>query len=153
MPNYNHVELMGHAGKDAELRSLNNGQDLCSFSMAVDDGYYSKDGGEWVPRVSWFNVTVWGDSAKRVTNDVSKGALVFVIGKLNQRSWEAQDGTKRTTIDVVAQRVIVLKGSNSGNGESQAPRQRQAPRQQELTPADEFKDIRFDPDEDDDIPF
>jgi single-strand DNA-binding protein len=117
MASLNKVFLMGNLTRDPELKHLESGNSVCNFGIAVNRKY--KQGEEWKTEVSFFNITVWGKSGENCAKYLAKGKAVLVEGRLNNRSWEAQDGTKRTATDIVADNVQFLsgksEGGNSGN--------------------------------------
>jgi single-strand DNA-binding protein len=99
---------MGNLTKDPELKYLPSGKPVCNFSIAVNDRY--KKGEEWVDGVSYFDIVVFAKQAENCARYLEKGSPVIVEGKLQQRRWEAQDGTKRNKIEIVANNVIFLGG-------------------------------------------
>jgi single-strand DNA-binding protein len=116
---FNQVVLMGNLTRDPELRSTPNGQNVCSFSLALNRSYKGADG-NWQEATDYVDVTAWGPLGERVSQYVTKGRPVLVSGRLQSRSWE-QDGQKRSKVEVVAQDVTFLGGRGEGgetSGES-----------------------------------
>ena len=109
----NKVFLMGNLTRDPELRYLPSGQPVTSFSIAMNRVYNSQTG-EKKEEVSYVRVVVWARLAEICNEYLKKGSPVFVEGRLQSRSWEGQDGTKRSTIEVVAQNVQFLPRSGQG---------------------------------------
>ncbi len=103
----NKVLLMGNLTRDPELRYLPSGQPVTTFSMAMNRVYNSPTG-EKKEEVSYVRVVVWARMAEICNEYLKKGSPVFVEGRLQSRSWEGQDGSKRSTIEVVAQNVQFL---------------------------------------------
>jgi len=103
----NRVLLMGNLTRDPELRYIPSGQPVTSFTIAVNRTYLSTTG-EKKEDVNFIRVVVWGKRAEVCHEYLKKGSPVFVEGRLQSRNWEAQDGTKRNTIEVVAQNVQFL---------------------------------------------
>ncbi len=99
--NTNKVELVGYAGRDAELREIKKGVSLANFSLATSESYRDKNG-EWKSNTSWHRIVLWNDNAKKATKEVKKGALVSLSGKLNYRTYETQSGDKRSITEIVA---------------------------------------------------
>jgi single-strand DNA-binding protein len=93
----NQIMVMGHAGRDAELRFTQNGLAMAKFSVAVSQG---KD-----KPTDWFAVTVWREQAERVAEQVKKGDLVQVIGSMRS----SKDKDEKTYWGITAQRVITFK--------------------------------------------
>ncbi len=114
----NKVFLMGNLTRDPELRYLPSGQPVTSFSIAMNRVYNSQTG-EKKEEVSYVRVVVWARLAEICNEYLKKGSPVFVEGRMQSRSWEGQDGTKRSTIEVVAQNVQFLP---RGQGQAGAAR-------------------------------
>ncbi len=110
---FNKVLLMGNLTRDPELRYIPSGQAVCSFSVAVNRTYMSQSG-EKKEEVSFIRVVVWAKRAEVCNEYLKKGSPVFVEGRLQSRSWEAQDGSKRSTIEVIAQNVQFLSRAPRG---------------------------------------
>jgi single-strand DNA-binding protein len=92
-------------GNDPELKYTPSGVAVASFRLAVNRPFKSQSGEQGT---DWFDVVVWRQSAEFAANYLSKGRLVAVQGRLQARSWVAQDGTKRKAVEVVAERVAGL---------------------------------------------
>lgn len=113
---FNKVLLMGNLTRDPELRYIPSGQAVTSFSIAVNRAYTGQTG-EKKEEVSFIRVVVWARLAEICNEYLKKGSPVFVEGRLQSRTWDAQDGTKRSTLEVVAQSVQFLsKGSGGARG-------------------------------------
>ena len=113
----NKVLLMGNLTRDPELRYIPSGQPVTSFSIAVNRVYLSQTG-EKKEEVSFIRCVVWGKRAEVCNEYLKKGSPVFVEGRLQSRSWDAQDGTKRSTIEVIAQNVQFLNKGGARTQES-----------------------------------
>ena len=100
----NTVTVIGNVTRDPELRYLNSGTALASFGVAWNNRYKDRNG-EQVEDTSFFDVTCWRDLADNVAESISKGDRVIVYGKLEQRSWETQEGEKRSKVEIVADEV------------------------------------------------
>jgi len=98
MSNVNSVTLIGNLTMDPELRFTPSGVAMTKLSFAVNKRYQSQ--GEWKEETSFFNGTCWRDMAENVAESLTRGMRVIVVGELQQRSWENQEGEKRSTIDV-----------------------------------------------------
>lgn len=149
-----HVSLVGNLVQDPELRQTPNGRSVCQLRVAVGSPY--KDAaGQWVDKTGFFDVVVWGAQAESCAQFLAKGRQVAVDGRLDQRSWEAQDGSKRSKVEIVANTVVFLGapgGQGAEAGGAYAGQRRGAPAPaSDLVPANDFKDIDFG--EEDDIPF
>ena len=97
------VTLVGGATREPELRFTAGGRAVASFGIAVNRRYQVNN--EWQEQVSFFNVTAWGTLAENVAASIAKGTRVIVTGRLEQREYDAKDGTKRTAVEVVADEV------------------------------------------------
>jgi len=142
-----HVTLVGNLTRDPELRQTPSGTSVCQFGVAVGRRYKDSSG-EWVDKASFFDVVVWGAQGENCAQYLSKGRQVVVDGRLEQRSYEAQDGSKRSRVEIIGENVIFVGGA----GETREPAFR-AGAQGGSTgagPQDDFRDIDFGGD---DIPF
>lgn len=115
---FNQVILMGNLTRDPELRQTPNGQNVCSFSLALNRSYKGSDG-NWQEATDFIDVVAWGPLGERVAQYLSKGRPCLVNGRLQSRSWE-QDGAKRSKVEVVAQDVTFLGGGGGGEGGSRS---------------------------------
>jgi single-strand DNA-binding protein len=98
--------LIGNVTSDPELKFLANGQAKLTFSIAVNH-YWTDQAGEKQEKASFFNVVAWRYTAEDAANILEKGIGLIVTGRLEQRSWEAEDGTKRSAIELVADNIGV----------------------------------------------
>ncbi len=96
----NTVTLVGNVTRDPELRYTSGGRGVASFGLAVNRRYQVNN--EWQEQTSFFNVVAWGTLGENAAASLNKGTRVVVFGRLEQRSWETQDGEKRTVIEVIA---------------------------------------------------
>jgi single-strand DNA-binding protein len=114
---FNQVILMGNLTRDPELRATPNGQSVCSFSLALNRSYKDASG-EWKEAVDYIDAVAWGPLGERVSQYVTKGRPVLVVGRLQSRAWE-QDGQKRSKVEVLASDVTSKDGGapSSGGGE------------------------------------
>jgi single-strand DNA-binding protein len=103
----NQTILVGRAGKDAELKTLQGGTDVCNFSLATNRSFKKKGDQEWTKVTTWHNVKAFGKTAIMMSM-VRKGDNVIVIGNTEQRSWDAQDGSKKSITEVTAEFFGVL---------------------------------------------
>lgn len=110
--NINVVALVGNLTRDPELRHTPSGTAVTTLRIAVNDRV--KRGEEWQDAAYYFDVTVWGRTAENCAQYLAKGRPVAVQGKLTWREWDAQDGTKRQSVEVVADNVQFLGGRDGG---------------------------------------
>lgn len=128
----NNVTLIGNLVDDPELRFTPSGVALAKIRLAVNRRWRGQDG-EWQEDTSFFNGTVWREQAETVAESLQKGARVIVSGRLEQRSWETQEGDKRSVVEIQIDEIgpslrwataTVNKTQRSdsyGGGQAQAP--------------------------------
>lgn len=110
----NQVILMGNLTRDPELRQTPGGQNVCSFSLALNRSYKDQTG-EWQEVTDYVDIVAWGPLGERVAQYLHKGSRSLVQGRLQSRSWE-QEGVKRSKVEVLAGDVTFLDSrSESGN--------------------------------------
>ena len=135
----NTVTIVGNVTRDPELRYLNSGTALASFGVAWNNRYKDRNG-EQVEETSFFDVTCWRDLADNVAESISKGDRVIIYGRLDQRSWETQEGDKRSKVEIQADDVapslkwataqvnkIRRDGPSGGGGNAGGPPPRNEP--------------------------
>lgn len=96
----NNVTVIGNLTREPELRFTTGGRGVASFGLAVNRRW--KKGDEWQEQTSFFNVVAWGELGENAAASLTKGARVIVTGRLEQRSWETNEGDKRTVVEIVA---------------------------------------------------
>jgi single-strand DNA-binding protein len=112
----NQVTLMGNLTRDPELRQTPTGQNVTSFSLALNRSYKDSSG-EW-QATDYIDIVCWGPLAERVSQYLSKGRRCLVQGRLQSRSWE-QDGAKRSKVEVLANDVTFLDSRGEGGDSSE----------------------------------
>jgi single-strand DNA-binding protein len=116
MASVNRVILIGNLGRDPELRYVQSGQAVTTFSVATNDRWTDRDG-KPQERTEWHRVVVWGKQAENCANYLAKGRSVYIEGRLQTREWEDKEGQKRQTTEIVAQTVQFLGGRDgAGSG-------------------------------------
>jgi single-strand DNA-binding protein len=145
MATINSVVLVGNLTRDPELRHTPSGMPVCSLRLAVNTRRKDPASGEWTEKPNYFDITVWGQQGENCAQYLAKGRQVGVQGRLEWREWEAQDGSKRQAVEVVADSVQFLgsRGDGDGGGGSYIP----------AGGAQAEKDFPSSPAADDDIPF
>ncbi len=153
----NQVIMMGNLTRDPELRQTPNGQNVCSFSLALNRSYKDASG-EWQEMTDYVDVTAWANLGERVAQYLSKGRRCLVTGRLQSRSWE-QDGQKRSKVEVVANDVTFLDSRGGGDQADQTssagapePAANQAPAKPKKDDV-VIDDVEDEPINLDDIPF
>ncbi|MFA4991163.1 MAG: single-stranded DNA-binding protein [Candidatus Omnitrophota bacterium] len=112
MAGFNRVFLMGNLTRDPELRYVPSGAPVATFGLAVNRTFVTQQG-EKKDDVCFVRIVVFGKQAESCSQYLTKGRLVFIEGRLQYRSWEPE-GQKRSTLDIVADRVQFLGGAKSG---------------------------------------
>jgi len=105
MSNGNSITLVGNITRDPELRFTNTGQATATFGLAVNRVWNDRQTNERKEVVSFFDIVCWREMAENASESLQKGTRVVVTGRLEQRSWETQDGEKRSKIEVVADEI------------------------------------------------
>lgn len=131
----NKAILIGNLTKDPELATTNNGISVCKFTLAVSRRYIGASGER---ETDFLNIVVWRGQAENCHKYLRKGSKCAVVGNIQSRSYEAQDGTKRYITEIVAEEVEFLSSRNSSDSAA-------ATKTEEVT---ELKPI-----EDDSLPF
>ncbi len=107
MPNRNVHEVMGHLGKDPELRVTPTGKSVCRLSVATSNRTFDKKTKKWVNKdPDWHNVVVWGELAEKVAQEFSKGDAIMVRGKSKTREYKDKEGQKRRVTEIEAKEVL-----------------------------------------------
>jgi single-strand DNA-binding protein len=103
----NKVMVIGHLGRDPEMRYTPSGRPVTTFSVATSRSWHSADG-ERHEETEWFNVVAWGSLAEICNQHLRKGHQVYVEGRLQTRRWEDGEGNKHFTTELVAKEMIML---------------------------------------------
>ena len=113
----NKVMIIGHLGKDPEMRYTPSGRPVTTFNIATSRSWNTSDG-ERRTETEWFNVVAWGSLAEICNQYLVKGRQVYVEGRLQSRSWEDNDGRRHTSVEVVANEMIMLGNRQSSEDQS-----------------------------------
>ena len=108
------VQIIGHLGKDPEMRYTPSGKPVTTFSVAVSRSWNSADG-ERHSETEWFNVVAWGNLAEICKQYLVKGQQVFVEGRLQTRRWDDKEGQKHTSVEIVANEMMMLGDRRDAN--------------------------------------
>ena len=106
MSGINKVILVGHLGKDPEIRYLEGGVSVASFPLATSETF-NKDGKK-VEQTEWHNIVLWRSLAEVAAKYLQKGKLVYIEGKLRTRYFEDKEGVKKYTTEIVAENFTLL---------------------------------------------
>ncbi len=139
----NKVYLIGNLTRDPELTETASGVARCRFSIAVNRNYTSGDGER---QTDFFNCTAWRGQAETIARYTKKGKKIAVIGSIELRNYEDNQGVTRTAVDIIVQDFEFLspKSDDEMDGADSAPRSAAAPkRKPSLQPMDDDSDIPF----------
>ena len=124
MASFNRVVLVGNLTRDVELRRTPQGTAVTDLGLAVNERVKKND--EWVDEVNFFDVTLWGRTAEVASEYLAKGSSVLIEGRLKYETWSQEDGTKRSKVKVVGEKMQMLGskagGGGGGGGQSSASR-------------------------------
>ena len=105
----NHVQLIGNIGQEPETINLDSGKKLVRFPLATNEDYRDADGNKQ-SETNWHPIVAWNGTGDIVEKYATKGSRVGIVGKLRQRSYETEDGTKKYVTEVKAVEVLLLDG-------------------------------------------
>jgi len=142
----NKVILIGNLGKDPEVRRLENGAVLASFSIATSESYVDKQSGDKKEITDWHDIVLWRGLAEVAEKYLVKGTKIYVEGKLKKRSWQDKEGVTRYSTEVVGDEMTIL--SKIENKENNT-----APYREESNKEVVQKIQDFSPEEGDVLPF
>lgn len=140
MSGINKVILVGHLGKDPEVRHLEGGVTVASFPLATSETY-NKDG-KRVEQTEWHNIVLWRGLAEVASKYLQKGKLVYIEGKLRTRSFEDKERVKKYVTEVVAENFTML-GRKSDFENTPAPTATPKSEHDFVSPVDETGDLPF----------
>jgi len=113
----NKVILVGHLGRDPEVKFTASGTPVAKFSLATNERYKDK-GGEWQDRTEWHYIVAWQRLAEIVGEYVKKGSRIYIEGRLQTSSWEdKQSGEKKYRTEIIASDLVLLSGRGEGVGD------------------------------------
>ena len=98
----NTVTIAGNLTRDPEIRYTRDGQATVTFGLAVNRRWQNRQTSQWEESTSFFDIVAWRELAENVALSLTKGARVVVSGRLEQRSWETDDGERRSRVELVA---------------------------------------------------
>ena len=108
----NRADVIGHVTRDPEMRTTTSGQKVLTLGVASNERWKDRNSGEEKERTEFHNVVVWGTLAEQVGQFAKKGYRVYVTGRVQTRSWETKEGSKRTTTEIIAENVSLLGIAN-----------------------------------------
>jgi single-strand DNA-binding protein len=151
----NKVLLLGNLGKDPEVRYTSSGRAVATFTIATSQQWRDQDGNDQ-ERTEWHRVVAWGRLGEICGEYLSKGKQVFIEGRIQSREWEDQEGNKRTTVEIIANDMIMLGGGSPSQSRNSGESQKRQTSSQSRGPdrGGKREEGRFQPPPpEDDIPF
>ncbi len=144
----NKVMIIGHLGRDPEMRFTPSGRPVTTFSVATSRNWNTSSG-EKRSETEWFNIVSWGSLAEICNQYLAKGQQVYIEGRLQTRKWEDDDGNRRNTVEIVAREMVILGERKKKYSESLKEKEADA---KPATDQENDQDSGFDEDEDE-FPF
>ena len=111
----NSVSLIGNLTRDPELRYTPNGKAVCTVGLATNRSW-TTESGEKKEETEFHRIVVWGKLAEICSQLLTKGAKAYFQGRISTRNWTAQDGTQKTTVEIIADDMIVLSPKRTASG-------------------------------------
>ena len=103
----NKIMIIGRLGREPEMRYTPSGRPVTTFSVATSRNWTTSEGERRI-ETEWFNVVAWGNLAEICKQHLSKGQQVYIEGRLQTRHWDDQEGNKHTSIEIIANEMIML---------------------------------------------
>ena len=115
MPSLNRVTLMGHLGKDPEIKYVGEGTAVCKFSIATSQKY------KGVEKTEWHNIVCWSKTAEIASQYLRKGSLVLIEGRITTNTWQNDEGVKQYRTEIVVSQLHLMPNKQSGGNPSRKP--------------------------------
>ncbi len=109
----NKVILIGNLGRDPEIRKLENGATLASFSLATSESYVDKQSGRKIENTDWHDIVLWRGLAEVAEKFLKKGMKIYVEGRLKKRSWQDKEGNTRYNVEIIGDEMTILSKPES----------------------------------------
>jgi single-strand DNA-binding protein len=141
----NKVILVGNVGKDAEVRHIDNGVAVATFSLATSETYTAKNG-EKVTNTEWHNIVAWRGLAEFAGKYIQKGRQLFIEGQIRTRSYDDKDGVKKYITEIVANSIQLLGRKENGGStgdENQKPDEKMSVEDNNFSAGDVADDLPF----------
>ncbi len=114
----NKIMIIGRLGRDPEMRYTPSGRPVTSFTVATSRSWNTSEGERRV-ETEWFNVVAWSNLAEICKQHLTKGQQVYIEGRLQTRNWDDAEGNKHTSIEIVANEMIILGERREAEGSSE----------------------------------
>ena len=135
----NKVILIGNVGKDPDVRYLDNGVAVATFSLATTERGYTLQNGTQVPdRTEWHNIVLWRGLAQTAEKYVHKGDKLYIEGKIRSRSYDDQNGVKRSIVEIFADNMEMLTPRGTAQPQQQPMQQQQVQQPVVENPSDDL---------------
>jgi single-strand DNA-binding protein len=113
MSSLNKMLLIGHLGKDPEIRYTPDGSPVATFSLATSENWTDKNGSRQ-EHTEWHNIVAWNKLADLCKKYLTKGRQVYIEGRIRSREWQDREGNKRRTTEVIATQMVLLGSRSQG---------------------------------------
>jgi single-strand DNA-binding protein len=133
----NKVMIIGHLGRDPEMRYTPSGRPVTTFTVAVSRSWNTADG-ERRTETEWFNIVAWGNLAEICKQYLYKGQQVYIDGRLQTRRWEDKEGQKHTSVEVVANEMMMLGDRRESSNQAQESSEQSETAVEPMADEDEF---------------
>jgi len=133
----NKVMVIGHLGRDPEMRYTPSGRPVTTFTVAVSRSWNTADG-ERRTETEWFNIVAWGNLAEICKQYLYKGQQVYIDGRLQTRRWEDKEGQKHTSVEVVANEMMMLGDRRDSSNQTQESSDQEDDVAEPMADEDEF---------------
>ncbi len=115
----NKVMIIGRLGRDPEMRYTPSGRPVTTFTVATSRTWNTSEGERRV-ETEWFNIVAWGNLAEICKQYLTKSQQVYVEGRLQTRNWDDSEGNKHTSVEIVANEMIMLSERREGEGSAES---------------------------------
>ncbi len=138
----NRVQLIGNTGKDPEIRTLQSGKKVATFSLATSETFKDHNGDKKT-ETQWHNIKIWGTLVAVVELYVKKGQLLYVEGKISYSSYDDKDGNKKYVTEIIVNNLQMLGGKKSDDVATRAEPQAEGPKTDRPNTSDGSDDLPF----------
>ena len=139
----NKVMLIGHLGEDVKMHYFEGGNCIGRFSLATNEVYINKSNGEKINTTEWHNLVVRNKAAEVCEKYLTKGDKIYVEGKLRSRQWQTEDGTQKSTVEIIVTEFTFLSTKKNLDAQKNAALNSEEIPQIPETPARPINDLPF----------
>lgn len=148
MAGINKVTLIGNLGRDPEIRTLETGVKVATFSLATTEAYRDNSN-QWQEQTEWHNIVLWRYNAEKAESSLKKGMQVYIEGKLRTRQWTDQNQNTRYTTEIIGDKVLILTRREGDANRAPFPSEQEMP----VSSSNAMPDPVLPPKVEDDLPF